>query len=79
MRAHNCWPNLSSWISSKGLACRLSSKQPTEDDQADLILNPAIDEETLDTIYSQLAEYVLQISQLEFPHIGAISKDAPET
>lgn len=44
------------------------------DEQADLILNPAIEEATLDTIYDQLADYLLQLSRLEFPSIGAISK-----
>jgi hypothetical protein len=60
---------------------RLSTflKEPTEDDQADMILNPTIKEDTLDTIYIQLADYILQISRLEFPYIGAISKDASET
>jgi aminoglycoside phosphotransferase (APT) family kinase protein len=57
---------------------RLSTllKEPNEDDQADLILNPAIEETTLDTIYDQLADYLLQLSRLEFSSIGAISKDA---
>ncbi|KAL2024490.1 hypothetical protein VTK56DRAFT_8301 [Thermocarpiscus australiensis] len=56
---------------------RLSSylKQPMEDDQGDLILNPAIDEATLDAIYDQLADYLLQLCRLEFSSIGAISKD----
>lgn len=54
-------------------------KQPTEDEDADMILNPAIEEETLDTIYNQLADYILQISQLEFSLIGAISKDTSDT
>jgi hypothetical protein len=60
---------------------RLSTflKQPTEDDKSDMILNPTIDEDMLDTIYVQLADYMLQISRLEFPRIGAISKDASET
>ena len=60
---------------------RLSTflKQPTEDEDADMILNPAIEEETLDTIYTQLADYILQFSRLEFSLIGAISKDASET
>lgn len=55
---------------------RLSTflKQPTEDEDAEIILNPAMDEATLDTIYDQLAEYMLQISRLEFLSIGAISK-----
>ena len=50
-------------------------KQLTKDDQEDVILNPNIDNATLNTIYDQLADYMLQISQLDFPHIRAISKD----
>ncbi|KAH9904153.1 hypothetical protein F4778DRAFT_770636 [Xylariomycetidae sp. FL2044] len=59
---------------------RLSTfiKQPTEEEVADPILNPDIEEETLDTIYNQLAKYVLQLSQLDFPLIGAISQDVSE-
>ena len=53
-------------------------RQPTEDDQADMILNPTIDEETLNTLYGQPADYILQISRFEFPHIGSISKDASD-
>ncbi len=49
--------------------------QRTKDDQEDVILNPGIDDATLDTIYDQLADYMLQISRLDFPRIGAISKD----
>lgn len=45
----------------------------------DKIAQANADEETLDTIYSQLIDYLLQISQLEFPQIGAISKDASDT
>ncbi|KFH45410.1 hypothetical protein ACRE_037780 [Hapsidospora chrysogenum ATCC 11550] len=56
---------------------RLSTflKQPSEDEDADLILNPNIDEEIPDTIYNQLADYVLQLSRLDFSQIGAISQD----
>ena len=56
---------------------RLSTflKRPAKDDQEDVVLNPDIDEATLDTIYDQLADYMLQISRLNFPRIGAISKD----
>lgn len=56
---------------------RLSTvlKQPTTDDQEDVILNPDIDDAKLDTIYDQLADYMLQISRLDFARIGAISKD----
>lgn len=44
-----------------------------------MILNPNIDEHTLATIYIKLADYMLQISRLQFTRIGAISKDASET
>lgn len=59
---------------------RLSTflKQPSEDEDADLILNLNIEEEMLDTIYNQLADYVLQLSRLNFSHIGAISQDGSE-
>ncbi|KAK1765060.1 hypothetical protein QBC33DRAFT_612748 [Phialemonium atrogriseum] len=46
------------------------------DDQEDVILDPNIDTTTLDTIYDQLADYLLQLSQIDFPSIGSISKDS---
>ncbi len=50
-------------------------KQPTKGDQEDVILNSDINDATLNTIYDQLADYRLQISQLDFPRIGVIMKD----
>lgn len=47
-------------------------KQP---DQKDMILNPDINNNKLDKIYYQIAHYILQLSQLTFPRIRAISKD----
>ncbi|RAH62854.1 hypothetical protein BO85DRAFT_473530 [Aspergillus piperis CBS 112811] len=47
-------------------------KQP---DEEDLYLNPNIDNTLLDKIYFQIARYLLQISHLTFPKIGAISKN----
>jgi hypothetical protein len=47
-------------------------KQP---DQEDMVLNPNIDNTTLDKIYYQIAYYMFQLSQLTFVRIGAISKD----
>ncbi|KAM5350645.1 hypothetical protein ACJ41O_007150 [Fusarium nematophilum] len=59
---------------------RLSSilKKPTEREEDDLILDPDVDETMLDTIYEQLADYLLQLSRLEFDRIGAITKDEGE-
>ncbi|KAI9745902.1 MAG: hypothetical protein M1818_000583 [Claussenomyces sp. TS43310] len=50
-------------------------KQPTNSDQDDVRLNPNIDDTILDKIYHQIADYLLQLSQLTFSRIGAISKD----
>ncbi|EFY87339.1 hypothetical protein MAC_06574 [Metarhizium acridum CQMa 102] len=50
-------------------------KQPTKSDQEDPILNPDIDTKALDTIHLQIASYILQLSQLPFTRIGAISKE----
>lgn len=50
-------------------------KQPTESDQEDIVLSPDIDNTALDKIYRQLASYILQLSQLVFTRIGAISKE----
>ncbi|KAJ9296886.1 hypothetical protein DTO271G3_5085 [Paecilomyces variotii] len=47
-------------------------KQP---DQEDMVLNPNIDNTTLDKIYHQIAHYMLQLSQLTFPRIGAIARN----
>ncbi len=51
-------------------------KQPTENNQQDVVLDLNIDEAKLDIVYRQVADYTLQLSRLEFPYIGAISKDA---
>ncbi|KAK4073570.1 hypothetical protein Purlil1_13012 [Purpureocillium lilacinum] len=49
--------------------------KPMESDEEDLILNPSIEDSTLATIYRQIAAFLLQLSQLPFDRIGAISKD----
>jgi hypothetical protein len=38
------------------------------------ILDPKIDDKTMDIVYEQLALLLLKLSRLTFPHIGAISK-----
>ncbi|CRK15762.1 hypothetical protein BN1723_002488 [Verticillium longisporum] len=50
-------------------------KKPTESDQEDMVLDPDVDNSMLDTIYRQVADYLLPLSQLSFTRIGAISKD----
>lgn len=40
------------------------------------VLNPNIDNKILDYLFEQIAVYLLELSRLEFPRIGAISKDA---
>jgi hypothetical protein len=51
-------------------------QQPTQSKEEAIILNPNIDEVKLDFVYDQIADFMLQLSRLEFSRIGAISKDA---
>ncbi|KAI9710765.1 MAG: hypothetical protein M1820_002598 [Bogoriella megaspora] len=46
------------------------------DDQKKVYLNPKIDMETLDTVFEQIAGFMLQLYQFDFPSIGSISKDS---
>lgn len=50
-------------------------KQPNEDTEASLILDPDVDDLILNKVYRQIAGYLLQLSQLKFDKIGAISRD----
>lgn len=60
---------------------RLSSilKQPTENDEEDVVLDMDIDLTKLDTVYDQIADYMVQLSQLDFTAVGAISEDVNST
>ncbi|KAL1847371.1 hypothetical protein VTK73DRAFT_10376 [Phialemonium thermophilum] len=49
-------------------------KQPTKDQHEPSILDPSIDEAKLDGVYDQIASYIVQLSRLEFPRIGAIGE-----
>ena len=50
-------------------------KKPTENEADPAILDPDIDEAKLNIVYEQVAGFMLELSRLEFPRIGAISKD----
>lgn len=50
-------------------------KKPTQNEAETAILDPDIDEAKLNIIYEQVAGFMLELSRLEFPRIGAISKD----
>ncbi|KAH6880136.1 phosphotransferase enzyme family protein-like protein [Thelonectria olida] len=50
-------------------------RKPTESEQEPLVLDPHIDQKKLQVVYSQIADFLLQLSRLRFPYIGAISKD----
>ncbi|KAK2804331.1 hypothetical protein FQN50_006622 [Emmonsiellopsis sp. PD_5] len=56
---------------------RLSTvlKQQTESQEEHAILNANIDNAMLDKIYGQVASFMLQLYQLNFPLIGSISRD----
>jgi hypothetical protein len=50
-------------------------KKPTVSNQEKEILNPDIDAMTLDVVYRQIADFMLQLYGLDFSSIGAISED----
>lgn len=50
-------------------------QQQNEDKTESIILDPDIDNAKLDFVYEQIASFLLEISRLEFPSIGALSKD----
>jgi hypothetical protein len=50
-------------------------KKPTPNEADLAILDPDINEAKLNSIFEQLASLILELSRLEFPRIGAISKD----
>ncbi|MBE3048157.1 hypothetical protein IMZ48_37755 [Candidatus Bathyarchaeota archaeon] len=53
--------------------------KPTADDKERHVLDADVDKAVLDKIYLQIADYLLQLSRLTFPRIGAISRgrDSP--
>ncbi|EEH47042.1 uncharacterized protein PADG_03140 [Paracoccidioides brasiliensis Pb18] len=51
-------------------------KKPTANNQEKEILNPDIDDTTLNIVYRQIADFMLQLYNLDFTHIGAISEVA---
>ncbi|KAF2494171.1 phosphotransferase enzyme family protein-like protein [Lophium mytilinum] len=57
-----------------GTSLELFLKKPTKTKQEEVILAENVDGEKLDYIYKQLADYMLQLSQLDFSAIGAISR-----
>ncbi|KAF4943267.1 hypothetical protein FSARC_14971 [Fusarium sarcochroum] len=50
-------------------------KKPTKSDDEPLILNPDIEENKIGIVYRQVADCMVQLSQLRFSRIGAIFKD----
>jgi aminoglycoside phosphotransferase (APT) family kinase protein len=50
-------------------------KKSTLSNQEKEMLNPEIDNETLHTVYRQIADFMLQLYEIDFDYIGAISED----
>ncbi|KAI5462891.1 hypothetical protein BGZ63DRAFT_379977 [Mariannaea sp. PMI_226] len=50
-------------------------KKPTERESDMLILDPAIDQRTLRVVFSQIADYMYQLSQLRLPAIGTVTRN----
>ncbi|XXH04694.1 pre-mRNA-splicing factor rse1 [Hypoxylon texense] len=61
-------------IEGQGLSDLL--QQPTKDKSQGRLLDPNISQAKLDYVYDQIADYMLQLSRIEFPYIGALSKNA---
>lgn len=51
-------------------------KKPTLNKQEKEYLNPDIDDMTLDIVYRQIADFMLQLYEFDFTHIGSISEDS---
>ncbi|KAJ0161413.1 hypothetical protein CTA2_6255 [Colletotrichum tanaceti] len=51
-------------------------QQPTENEQDPIVLDPDVDNAKLDFVYEQIAGFMLELSRLSFPRIGAISQNA---
>ncbi|KAF6833504.1 phosphotransferase enzyme family protein [Colletotrichum plurivorum] len=50
-------------------------KQPSDDKSEFLVLDPEVDEQKLEVTYEQIAGFMLELWRLDFPRIGAVSKD----
>ncbi|KAH7361277.1 putative altered inheritance of mitochondria protein 9, mitochondrial, partial [Pyrenochaeta sp. MPI-SDFR-AT-0127] len=51
-------------------------KQPALSEEDNIILRDDIDDTKLDFVYEQLAEFMIELSQLDFDAIGAIAKNS---
>ncbi|KAK2802798.1 hypothetical protein FQN50_007204 [Emmonsiellopsis sp. PD_5] len=49
-------------------------KKPTANSEEKEILNPDVDDTTLNIVYRQIADFMLQLYNFDFTHIGAISE-----
>ena len=57
-----------------GISLATILQQPTENTRDEVVLKTDVDDSKLDYIYEQLADYMLQLSRLDFTTIGAITK-----
>lgn len=58
-----------------GVSLATVLKQPTKTEQDEVILGTNLDETEFEFVYEQLADFILQLSRLEFPAIGALSRE----
>ena len=52
-------------------------QQPTKSEKNEVILATDVDDTKLEYVYEQLADYMLQLSRLDFSTIGAVTKTPP--
>ena len=58
-----------------GISLATILQQPTDNIRDEVVLKTDVDDSKLDYIYEQLADYMLQLSRLDFTTIGAITKN----
>ncbi|KAF2685632.1 phosphotransferase enzyme family protein-like protein [Lentithecium fluviatile CBS 122367] len=63
----------------EGVSLATLLKEPTKTEQDEVILATEVDDAKLDSVYEQLADYMLQLSQLQFSMIGTTVTDRPLT
>lgn len=59
-----------------GISLATTLQQPTENARDEVVLKTDVDDTKLDYIYEQLADYMLQLSRLDFTTIGAMTKNS---
>lgn len=63
----------------KGASLNTLLRRPLQSEEDHVILRDDIDDAKLDYVYEQLAEFLLELSRLDFDAIGAIARNSDNT